>query len=94
MSWRAGKRPSRRQWSKVRLQVLARDGWKCTRCQKSGRLEVDHVKPLERGGELYDLGNLQSLCRSCHIAKSADEKRGGPVDPEVQKWRKYLTTVR
>ena len=27
-------------------------------CEKSGRLEVDHVKPLEDGGALYALGEF------------------------------------
>ena len=89
MSWRKGERPSRRQWAKVRLQVLDRDGWKCAKCGKSGRLDVDHIKRLEEGGKLYDLGNLQSLCRSCHIAKHGGR---GP-SPEVEEWKRYLKAL-
>ena len=69
MNWHKGEQPNRRQWRKVRLKVLDRDGWKCTQCTKAGRLEVDHIKPLENGGAVYALDNLQTLCRSCHIAK-------------------------
>ena len=90
MSWRVGERPSRRQWGKVRLAVLDRDGWTCTACGKAGRLEVDHIKPLEEDGTLYDLGNLQALCRGCHFDKTRDERRGRETDPEVKKWRRYL----
>ena len=28
-----------------------------------------------RGGDLYEENNLQALCRSCHIAKTASENR-------------------
>ena len=90
MSWRKVERPSRRQWGKVRLQVFDRDAWACGKCGKAGRLEVDHIKPLEDGGTLYDLGNLQTLCRSCHIAKSQGERRGRETPPEVLAWRRYL----
>ena len=86
MSWRAGERPSRRQWGKVRLKVFDRDGWACVKCGKAGRLEADHVTSLEDGGALYDLGNLQSLCRGCHFEKTRGERRGRETDPEVQKW--------
>ena len=85
---------SRRKWTKVRLAVFDRDGWACVLCGRGGRLEADHVKRIVDGGPVWELGNIQTLCRDCHIAKSADEKRGGPVDPEVAKWRKYLTGAR
>ena len=87
MSWRKGERPSRRQWGKVRLMVLDRDGWACAKCGKAGRLEVDHRVPLEDGGAVYDLANLQSLCRSCHFAKTRGERGAKPTPPEVQEWR-------
>ena len=85
------KRPSRRKWSKVRLAVLDRDSWCCQKCGNYGN-EADHIKRIIDGGPVWEMGNIQTLCRDCHIAKSADEKRGGPVDPEVQKWQRYLTS--
>ena len=95
VSWHKGEQPSRRQWGKVRLKVLDLSGWKCAKCGKSGRLEVDHIKPLEEGGALYDESNLQTLCRSCeHFAKTRGERRGRETDPEVQKWQRYLTDYR
>ena len=89
MNWHKGEQPNRRQWRKVRLKVLDRDGWKCTQCTKAGRLEVDHIKPLENGGAVYALDNLQTLCRGCHIAKHGGR---GP-SPEVEAWRRYLTNL-
>ena len=91
MSWRKGERPSRRYWGKVRLAVLDRDGWACVKCGKAGRLEADHRVPLGHGGAVYDESNLQTLCRDCHFAKTSGERRGKEVDPEVKKWRQYLT---
>ena len=76
MSWRRGQRPSRRHWSKVRLLVLDRDSWRCQKCGKAGgRLEIDHIKPLEDGGAVYGLPNLQTLCRfPCHFDKTRRER--------------------
>ncbi|MDB6077006.1 MAG: hypothetical protein JWO82_753 [Akkermansiaceae bacterium] len=32
---------------------------------------VDHVRPLNQGGNKFDGSNLQSLCHSCHSKKTA-----------------------
>ena len=78
----------RRRWSKVRLQVLERDGYRCVDCGKAGRLEVDHIMPAYRGGSLYDLANLQALCKSCHISKTASENTR--VWPARDDWRALI----
>ena len=31
---------------------------------------VDHIRPLNAGGERFDLENLQPLCRLCHSRKT------------------------
>ena len=49
-----------RRWALVRLKVMERDGWRCRRCGKAGRLEVDHVVPLARGGDPFNPANLAS----------------------------------
>ena len=61
------------RWRVVRLAALERDGYRCTRCGRAGRLEVDHHIPIARGGAKHDLANLQSLCRDCHLTKTAGE---------------------
>ena len=56
------------RWAGTRYQVFERDGWRCTRCGKAGRLEAHHVIPLIHGGTRYELSNIRTLCRACHIA--------------------------
>lgn len=68
-----------RQWrDKVRPQQLL-DFPYCEECHKKDTLteavEVDHKTTLESGGDPYDSDNLQSLCKRCHVIKSAEENR-------------------
>ena len=62
------------RWQVVRRRALDRDGWRCVQCGKAGRLEVDHILRVEDGGAPYDLANLQTLCRGCHVAKTNAER--------------------
>ena len=80
-----------KRWRMLRRRVLERDGWRCRTCGKAGRLEVDHVIPIADGGDWWAVGNLQALCRRCHIAKTAAENRARrPVSPEVAAWRQLV----
>jgi HNH endonuclease len=57
----------------LRVQVLARDGYRCLMCGRSKEevaLEVDHVIPVADGGT-DELHNLATLCRDCNGGKSA-----------------------
>ena len=81
-----------RRWAAARRQVHARDLYRCRSCGRAGRLECDHVIPLERSGDPYDLGNLQALCRACHIAKTAQENRRALTDAEAA-WRGLVTEL-
>ena len=58
-----------RVWAVVRRAVLDRDGWRCVLCGKAGRLEVDHVVELYKGGAALDPANLRALCRECHLER-------------------------
>lgn len=56
----------------------------CRRCAERGEYtaagEVDHIKPIEEGGDPWKWENLQSLCHACHSAKTltdANVHRGG-----------------
>jgi len=37
--------------------------------------EVDHIKEIRDGGEIFDIDNTRSLCRSCHARKTARERK-------------------
>ena len=78
-----------RRWQAVRVDVFERDGYRCRACGLPGRLECDHVQPLRRGGDPWDMANLQALCRSCHIAKTRAE-RTAALPPEVRAWRELV----
>ena len=73
------------RWRRVRREALERDNWTCQNCGRYGN-ECDHIRPLFRGGAAYDLGNLQILCRGCHIKKSRGEVET-PI-PGREAWRK------
>ena len=64
--------------------------WRCEKCGKAGRLEVDHATPLKDGGKEFELANLQSLCFSCHFLKTAAEMGYKLPGPERLAWVKYL----
>lgn len=55
-----------------------RCGTLCHNCLDHGRVEmatdVDHIKPRSEGGADFDLYNMQSLCHSCHAAKTRREQ--------------------
>ena len=76
----------RRAWQRVRLAALRRDEHRCQRCGRlSGILEVHHLKPVRNGGAPYDLANLETLCRECHLR--LHDKR--PL-PGRQEWRDHV----
>lgn len=78
------RRGKRWAWELIRRGVFARDGFRCVRCGRPGRLECHHKQELQHGGT-NSTDNLETLCRSCHIAHHR------PVAArEVQAWRDYL----
>ena len=82
-----------RRWQRVRRAVFDRDGWRCRSCGLPGALECDHIVPLDRGGDPWGMDNLQSLCRGCHIAKTAAENRHEPT-PDEAAWRALRDELR
>ena len=55
-------------------------------------MEVDHVRPLDKGGDPWALANLQALCRPCHFAKTAGERRRPPTPAEAA-WRALVSDM-
>ncbi len=66
------------RWQRIRATVLAQEPL-CRHCAERGEIvpaqEVDHIKPLARGGG-NDRENLQSLCSRCHALKTVKEDGG------------------
>ena len=81
-----------RRWAALRLRIFERDGYRCRKCGRAGRLECDHVTPLEAGGAEWDPANLQTLCRRCHLAKT-DRERVSKLPAEVREWHQYIKRV-
>ena len=75
------------RWRRLRMSVLKAAGWRCASCGEYGN-EVDHVRPIQHGGDPWDRDNLQCLCRGCHIAKTAGELRRPPT-PEEAEWEAF-----
>lgn len=60
-------------WFFVRKDVLRRDKYKCSICNKRFRkafLDVDHIIPIQMGGKFFEKENLRTLCKDCHKSKS------------------------
>lgn len=75
--WRARER--------LRRRALARDNWRCSRCESPLDLECHHVKALADGGDPLDLANVRTLCASCHIDSHRSVR-----DPERAEWMRAL----
>ncbi len=75
------------KWIHKRDMILRRDGYRCQRCKRYGRIRqattVHHILHLEDRPDLaYDPANLISVCMACHNAlhpeKAAARGRGQP----------------
>ena len=72
------------KWKLIRLRVLARDGWVCTYCHKDLKgadATVDHITSRKVGGDLFDMENLTSACKSCNSRKGSRFFRSGSTPP-------------
>ena len=83
----------RRRLAALRWHVLRRDGFRCRRCGRAGRLEVHHQVPIEAGGAPYDDANCITLCRGCHIRHHQAEREAN-LPPDVREWRSLLDKFR
>jgi 5-methylcytosine-specific restriction protein A len=65
-----------RRWRQFRLRYLKNNPL-CVECEKEGRVVranvLDHIKQVIKGGEFYDVNNVQGLCTTCHNKKSGRE---------------------
>ena len=83
-----------KRWRAVRRAVFERDGWRCVGCGKAGRLECDHITPMERepGQNPYDINGLQCLCQACHVEKTRRENRR-ELTPDERAWKTWIDEI-
>lgn len=67
------------RWRKLRKQVLDRNP-SCTvpGCRRPAT-QVDHIVPLAKGGDPFDLGNLRPICGPCNASKASRVRNGLPA---------------
>jgi len=53
----------------VKEFIKSRDGNQCVICGSTYKLEVDHKRALQNGGD-NSIANLATLCDDCHTAKT------------------------
>ena len=53
-------------WRGVSLFVKRRDGWKCSVCGSTDKIDVHHKTYESHGDELNHMEDLVCLCRKCH----------------------------
>jgi 5-methylcytosine-specific restriction endonuclease McrA len=67
--------------SDLRVAVLLRDNYTCQNCGTSAtetELHADHIRPVRRFKRPVDanvVGNLQTLCIACHVAKTKSDRQ-------------------
>ena len=73
------------RWKRLRLQILERDGRRCTECGGARELQAHHVIPRETRPDLvFDESNIRTVCRPCHEAKHRPK-----ISAERLAWRNY-----
>ena len=84
------------RWLRLSRWIKDRDGFRCRKCGKAGRLETDHRAPIASGGKPWDPANLQALCRNCHFKKSAKERLINPglQSPKLKEWDALVDKLR
>ena len=58
------------KYKQQRLKILHRDNWVCFYCGGDAT-QVDHIIPIIKGGDPYDLDNMVAACRRCNISKGS-----------------------
>ena len=59
-----------KEWRRLREDILTENPF--CKCKRPATV-VDHIIPVREGGEVWDLSNLQAMCRYCHNRKTAHE---------------------
>jgi len=57
-----------RRHTLLKWKVFNRDNFTCKTCGKREDLEIDHIRPVTKGGK-DNIENLQTLCKRCNVKK-------------------------
>jgi len=89
---RKPKSPYDHVWRKLRLKILARDGWRCFTpgCTRPAT-QVDHIVDITDAPSLrLDPSNLRAACGPCNLARRNRRVAAlGKVNREVGTLRKW-----
>ena len=66
------------RWAAARRAVFERDGYRCVQCSRAGRLECDHVTPLDKGGDPWDLVQPANALSRVPYREDARGRTGAP----------------
>ena len=69
MTTRKGDIRGKAQWKAIRLTILARDNHTCAYCGTYPANTIDHIQPLNHGGDPYNPENLITACQKCNSSK-------------------------
>ena len=57
-----------RHYAKFFMYIGRRDGFHCQQCHTTTNLQIDHIRPVAKGGD-NTIENLQLLCQGCNNKK-------------------------
>ena len=87
--WKGG---SDTRWRKFRAAILRRDHYLCTingpKCTDKAPLKgghVDHIIPLDLGGQKYDPLNARAACQACNTGRRVSVMEE-PAPKRVSNW--------
>ena len=77
------KRLNKKMWARTRFIAFDRDGFRCVKCGRAGKLEGHHKVALSEAPlAAYDPDNVETLCQNCHLENSVFAPR--------REWARYL----
>ena len=80
-----------RKLREYRKRLLTEAGYRCTKCDRPGKLEIGHIVPIAQGGDKWARSNLPVLCVGCHAVKS-----GYPAPMHVNgrnEWQAFIQEI-
>lgn len=74
-----------KRWKHLARDIKLKEPF-CRVCKAQGRItlatQVDHIIPRFKGGDDWNLDNLQPICHPCHVEKSRKEKPRNHIPKE------------